>query len=644
MIYAKSLTTKEAKGHERKEKKTLWYFVSLRDKESLPSYLPYLLAIVGGILYLIQAFIYAHTTVSSLDEGSYLIKGMFYLTGVYQPFEPYGPLTNKAPFAFLIPGLAEYIFGAGLRTGRYFSILLGFLTVFGTWITARRWAGNWLATLTVWVFTLSPMIIKLHARAVSEVIIACMLAWICVLVLDKERPLWQIILASALSAIAVLTRQNIIFILPLLIVYIFWQHGTQKGLWAFITTTFVFLTIHAYYWPRILVIWTPWLPESLTPFLDSFRLPNESLPVWDPTINFSNRLNSFFQGIRYHFIPLIGSIFALINFPLQPDLKIVPAIRAAVFLAVSYFILVLLHGWAALASQYESYSCVFCFSNYLTFFDPLGILFFIIALPHALKQNPNRFKKILITLIIIIIPIGIGFSLFEQTPNALLNLPTIPRFRTGQLFPDWVTFADTLKYRFDLPLPQIKRILTSSIGLIIGLLIILFTFLLWRKQKQTNFSITLVNSFLITGFILSPILHLGESKRDCQVDILRNHEELGKYLSSIIPQNSLVYWDGGNAYTPMIYVPQARIFPPQINDGYTFRIGGDPDVLYYFSHWNAKLDSRWRAKADIFIIEAKRYPTWKDFLTPQSFQEFAKPTDSPSCVEGAELRIFQRLP
>ena len=89
--------------------------IELLKNKQLPSWSPYLLAGLGVILYLIQAFQYAHTTVSSLDEGSYLIKGMFYLTGVYEPFEPYAPLTNKAPFAFLIPGFAEYIFGAGLR-------------------------------------------------------------------------------------------------------------------------------------------------------------------------------------------------------------------------------------------------------------------------------------------------------------------------------------------------------------------------------------------------------------------------------------------------------------------------------------------------------------------------------------------------
>ncbi|NOH00784.1 MAG: hypothetical protein HND47_01780 [Chloroflexi bacterium] len=225
-------------------------FGFLKNRE-LPARLPLLVAGLGAVLYLIQAFVYAHTTVSSLDEGSYLIKGMFYLNGVYEPFEPYGPLTNKAPFAFIIPGIAEYLFGAGLRTGRYFSIFLGLLTLFGTWITARRWPVPRPAAGTVWVFALSPMIIKLHARAVSEVIIACMLAWICALVLDEKRPLWQIVLGSVLAAAAVFTRQNMAPIFPLLVLYVYWQHGRQKGSWALAAGSLALLVFHAWYWaPR----------------------------------------------------------------------------------------------------------------------------------------------------------------------------------------------------------------------------------------------------------------------------------------------------------------------------------------------------------------------------------------------------------
>ena len=609
----------------------------------LPSWLPFVLAGLGAFLYLIQALIYAHTTGSSLDEGSYLIKGLYYMRGVYEPFEPYGPLTNKAPFAFLIPGFAEFVFGAGLRTGRYFSIFLGLLTVLGVWITARRFAGNWIATGTVLVFALSQMIIRLHARAVSEVIIACMLAWICVLVLGERRPLWQIVLGAVLAACAVLTRQNMVLILPLLVLYVFWQHGRQKGIWTLATAGVVFLAVHVFYWPRIMIIWAPWLPESLTPFLNDFRLPDDVVPIWDPSIDFWNRMNAFFQGIRYHYIPFLGSLFALMFWPPRKDWKSDSAFRAAVFLAVSYFVLFAMHAWASLASQYESYSCVFCFSNYLSFFDPLGLLLFVISFHAAWNRHPTRAVHYLVILIVITVSMGIGFSLFEHVGDGLLNLP-VPRMREGQLLPDSIKLIDALRYGFDLQLVQIKRLISSILGLMAGLTALIIAFLFWRHKKNTRYSLVLVNSYLVMGLALFPVLNLGENAIHCKEDLILANERLGAYLASIIPPDSLVYWDGGNAFTPMVYVPHARIFPPQINDGYTYHFGGDPDVLYRFSHWNGELDAEWRSIADVFIIEAKRYSDWKDFIDPQEFQEYPKPADAPSCDEGSELRIFHRLP
>ena len=620
-------------------------FEFFKDKK-WPSWMPAVLAGVGALLYLIQAIIYAHTTVSSLDEGSYLIKGIFYWRGVYEPFEPYGPLTNKAPFAFLIPGLAEYFFGAGLRTGRYFSIFLGLLTLLGVCITARRWAGKWMAAGAVWVFALSPMIIKLYARTVSEVVIASLLAWMCVLVLDEERPLWQILLGSVLAVIAVLTRQNMILMLPLLILYVFWQHGRQKGILSLTAIAIVFLAVHAYYWPNILTIWAPWLPDSLTPFLNAFRLPGDVTPIWDPSIDFWNRTNAFFQGMRYHFIALVGGIFALMFWAPRSDWKTASAMRAAVFLAVSYFTLFAMHAWASLASQYESYSCVFCFSNYLTFFDPLGILLFVIVFSAAWK-SPSRVVQGLAIALVIIFSVGIGFSLFENIGTEILGL-SVPRMRDGQILPGTTTLVDIIKYRFNLELPVIKRLISSGIGFMVGVGILIISFFIWRRartgQKSPGFALVAINSYLIAGIALSPVLHLGESRLDCKQDMILAHEQLGAYLSAVIPSNSLVYWDGGNAFTPMVYVPNARIFPIQINDGYTYRFGGDPEILHRFSHWNEELGAEWKNSADIFIIEAKRFSTWKDYLTPQAFEEYAPPPTAPTCYEGGELRIFHRTP
>lgn len=620
-------------------------FGYFKNKE-LPSWAPALLAGLGALLYLIQAVVYAHTTVSSLDEGAYLLKGILYLRGAYQPFEPYGPLTNKAPFAFLIPGFAEFLFGPGLRTGRFFSIFLGWLTMLGVWITARRWAGTWIAAGTVWVFALSPMIIKLHARSVSQVIIACLLAWICVLTLDEKRPLWQIILGSILAALAVLTRQNMILILPWLVLYVFWQHGKQKGIGSLATAAFVFLAVHAYYWPNILIIWAPWLPDDLTPFLDAFRLPKDAIPVWDPVINFWNRMNAFFQGIRYHFIAVMGSVFALMLWSHPKDWKSVPAMRAAVFLALSFFSLFAMHAWASLASQYESYSCVFCFSNYLAFFDPLGILLFVVAFSASWKRQSSRAIQALAIMFVILVSMGIGFSLFEQVGDVLLNLP-VPRMREGQFLPDAIKLVDVLKYGFDLQMPVIKRLMSSAIGLAAGLGLLAAALLFWRRataQNRPGFSLVLINSYLAIGLILSPVLHWGESRLDCKQDLILAHEQIGAHLSEIIPLDSLVYWDGGTAFTPMVYVLNVRIFPAQINSGYTFRTGGDPEILHRFSHWNSELAAEWKNSADVFIIEAKRFSSWKDFLNPQDFEEFEKPPTAPSCNEGSELRIFHRTP
>lgn len=607
-----------------------------------PSWLSALLAITGAILYLIQAVMYAHTTIPGLDEGSYLLKGILYLKGVYEPFEPYGPLTNKAPFAFLIPGYIEYLFGAGLRTGRYFAIFLGLLIVWGTWIVARRWAGKWIALLTVWTFALSPMIIKIHAITASEVIIACMLTWMCVFVLAEERPLWQIIFGSVLAAATVLTRQNMAPVLPFLILYIFWQHGKQKGIWAFVVGSTVFLAVHAYYWPNILTIWAPWLPENLTPFLDPFRLPKDAVPVWNPSVDFGNRLTAFFQGVRYHYIPVVGSIISLCIWSRPSRWKSASAFRAAVFLAVLYFILFALHAWAAVASQYESYSCVFCFTPYLTFFDPLGILLTVLVFSFSNREEYSFLKKPILIAVLLVMGAGIGYSLFEIIGPQILNLP-VPRMRDGQILPGTTLLVDFIKNKFLLNPPGIKRVISTLLGFTLTTIAI-WTLWLISKRKSQGYLYFLSNTFLIFGIVFSSLFNFGGSTIDCQEDLILANEQLGLYLDNVIPSNSLVYWEGGLSFTPLVYVPDIRIFPPQINDGYTYRTGGDPDLLYRLSHWNSALNDEWIDAADIFIVEVRRYQSWSAFLNSGKFEEYPPSLYLPSCQDGAGLRIFHRLP
>ena len=163
-------------------------------------------------------------------------------------------------------------------------------------------------------------------------------------------------------------------------------------------------------------------------------------------------------------------------------------------------------------------------------------------------------------------------------------------------------------------------------------------------QERPGFAFILLNLYLVLGLLLSPVLNAGGSQLHCKQDLIAANEQLGAYLAKVIPPESLVYWEGGLSFIPMTYVPNVRIFPPQINDGYAYKSGGDPDTLLRFGYWNSALLAQWKNNADVFIVEGRRYPNWKDYLNPQEFEEYQKPPAAPSCNDGAELRIFHRLP
>ena len=191
------------------------------------------IAFLGAIVYVIQSWIYAHTQASILDEGAYLLKGLMYARGQYYPYQDYGFWTNHMPLSFLIPGYAQVLFGPGIRTGRYLALSLGALMVLGAWILARRLGGRWWALGAVWLLALNIHLIKIYSVFATQGLIACMLVWVLVLTLGPDRPPWQLYLGTILAGLTFLTRINMAPVLPLVIIYIFWQYGKKIGLWSF---------------------------------------------------------------------------------------------------------------------------------------------------------------------------------------------------------------------------------------------------------------------------------------------------------------------------------------------------------------------------------------------------------------------------
>jgi hypothetical protein len=226
-----------------------------------------------------------------------------------------------------------------------------------------------------------------------------------------------------------------------------------------------------------------------------------------------------------------------------------------------------------------------------------------------------------------------------------LSLPA-PRVRDLKILPGFVTWWDILSNGFHLTANSARKTASAIFGLCIGVFFTVIVLVWWHRAWRTSNTISFGAFYtvvvLILGVILSPILSGSAGQPDCDSNVVSANEQIGVHLRSIIPQGSLVYWNGGLSTAPLLYLPGVEIFPAQINNGYSFISQGDRAELVKFGYWNEEMDAEWKATADFFILEEQRYPAWKEFLDPEIFDEYERTSVGTSCLEGTGLRIFRR--
>ncbi len=565
-----------------------------------------LILIVGIGIYLVRSLHYAYTLNSILDEGAYLYKGYLFAQGVYKPFQDYGPWTNKAPLAFLIPGYIQLWFGPGLLVGRYFSIFAGVLMLVGLWVAARRLGGKVWAALIVCIMALSTSVSD-YSQGTSQVLVACILVWTFALILGEDRPLWQLVFGSILSVMAVLTRQNMAPIIPLVVLFIFWQHGKKAGWWALFASTLVFVLIHLLYWPNIMQIWSPWLPRSLTSVLGSFQVSGSRGPGL--VIEFTDRLNAFSRGIQSHFVVLGSWLAIMLMWPKKNDWKSDSLFRASIFLIVVYAILLILHGWASLYMEY----CNYCFPIYLSFFNVAGLLITVLLFSSQLQFS--SFGKVTLTVILIVFVGFLGLSFYDRIGDWLLaniQLPRLNRFLSGgALFPG-VPLGGLLTDRFAISTVVQRRYASFGAGILaavlfISILWISYQFLVRKEFKETYpFMYSLLIGFILLG-TFSPILlnkiKIPSGRQACVPNLLASYEEAGRTLGELIPAQSRVYWyASGDHLALLLYTKDLKIFPAQLNGGNNYMLSGQTEQIARLGYWNPELEQEWRQSAEYFLI------------------------------------------
>ncbi len=168
----------------------------------------------------------------------------------------------------------------------------------------------------------------------------------------------------------------------------------------------------------------------------------------------------------------------------------------------------------------------------------------------------------------------------------------------------------------------------------------------YQASKQSgSFQRILLILLLCAGFILTPTALLGmpPSENACGGDVIGAYEKVGGELQASVPEGSSLYWAAGSVVTPLIYLTEADIHPPQLNGIYSYRRGGDRDLLEKAGYFNEESVLDWRGSDD-FIINSNTnmVAVWQGILNPDEFDEYQHTSTLDPCEPAAYLRIFKR--
>lgn len=606
------------------------------------------LSLAGLLLYAGLSWGHAHGQVSVIDEGLYLYKGLLFAAGEFKPFQDFGPLTNHMPLSFLIPGYVQRLFGPGIRTGRMMAIALGLLMLIGLWLVTKRLAGHWWAGAAIWTVTTNSALIKVYSQAISQVLVACMLVWVLVLITGRGRSLWQILLGVLLASLLFLTRINMAPVLPLVIAYVFWQYGKKPGLIALLLGSTAVIIGHAAYWPDILKLWAKWIPEAISPFLNAYRLPTGVIPFWNPSMGLSNRIGSLRLSLQMHFIPFVGAFGATFFLALKSyRSKDRQDIRSGWLIVSLFLILFLAHALASLGLNY----CVYCLRNYLAFFSPIGLILLGIFGRKAASIVPKSTSMRLIVSLMVV-PFLLGFPLGPRLSETLLETD-VTRISALSLQPGTHKLSVLLENYFGLTgvaLDRIGQFMIYAMLILIPLIAVIVSRFFSKRDRQPD---KLAVNSLIPGLVALFVLEIGMANAyfgtgyydyDCGEDVIKANEDVGEYLDEKVPEESTVYWGVGRSPVPLLYLSNRDVFPSQLNGDYTYMLSGDSGVLEKFGYWDSRLAESWLLEADYVLVEERVYSDLFSFgFDREHYDEITPTPRTDPCRKDSAIMIFRDL-
>jgi hypothetical protein len=125
-------------------------------------------------------------------------------------------------------------------------------------------------------------------------------------------------------------------------------------------------------------------------------------------------------------------------------------------------------------------------------------------------------------------------------------------------------------------------------------------------------------------------------------DVFASYRKAGAELSQVIKPGSTIYWEG-RIPAIFLYMPDVKVYPPQLNHVHSYYKGGDSDVLLRYSQWNDKLAQQWLDEADYIMFQN----TEKVYLTDQMLEsgKYVKVMSAPKaekCRWQSVIQVYRR--
>ena len=95
--------------------------------------------------------------------------------------------------------------------------------------------------------------------------------------------------------------------------------------------------------------------------------------------------------------------------------------------------------------------------------------------------------------------------------------------------------------------------------------------------------------------------------------------------------------------TPLLYLTDAELHPPQLNGIYSARRGGDRDLLEKSGYYNEESRRAWRESDEFILIEnINLVGFWKEYLDPEFFNEYQATVPLDPCNPVSFIRVYRR--